>query len=67
MPKQGSFNRPDGIAVSRPIEDMIPYIDREDFEKEMIIDPVSFDPYKEDGKIKEKDYNIENSSADSMS
>ena len=48
QPKQGAFNRPDGKTVPRPIEDMIPYLDREEFDKEMIIDPVLFDPYKEE-------------------
>jgi len=47
MPKQGAFRRPDGKPVPRPIEDMLPYIEREEFEKEMIIDPIPFDPYKE--------------------
>ena len=46
-PKQGAFNRPDGKTVPRPIEDMIPYVDREELEKDMIIDPVPFDPYIE--------------------
>lgn len=46
IPKQGAFNRPDGKTVPRPIEDSIPYIDREEFAKDMIIDPVPFDPYK---------------------
>lgn len=46
QPKQGAFNRPDGKTVPRPIEDMLPYIPREEFDKEMIIDPVSFDLYK---------------------
>lgn len=47
MPKQGAFNRPDGKTVPRPIEDMLPYISREELEKDMIIEPVPFDPYKE--------------------
>lgn len=46
IPKQGAFNRPDGKTVPRPIEDMIPYEDREEFDKTMIIEPVPFDPYK---------------------
>ncbi len=46
-PKQGFFKRPDGKPVPRPIEDMIPYVDREEFKKDMIIEPVPFDPYKE--------------------
>lgn len=47
IPKQGAFHRPDGKPVPRPIEDMIPYVDREEFKKDMIIEPVPFDPYKE--------------------
>lgn len=47
IPKQGTFNRPDGKYVPRPIEDMFPYLDREELEKEMIIEPVPFDPYKD--------------------
>jgi acetolactate synthase-1/2/3 large subunit len=47
MPKQGAFDRPDGKTVPRPIEDMAPYLDREELEREMIIDSVPFDPYKE--------------------
>jgi acetolactate synthase-1/2/3 large subunit len=46
IPKQGAFDRPDGKTVPRPIEDMIPYQDREDFDREMIIEPIPFDPYK---------------------
>ena len=47
MPKQGAFDRPDGRTVPRPIEDMAPFLDRSEFDNEMIIDPVLFDPYKE--------------------
>jgi acetolactate synthase I/II/III large subunit len=47
IPKQGAFNRPDGKTVPRPIEDMLPFLDREEFEDEMIIDTIPFDPYKE--------------------
>ena len=47
IPKQGAFDRPDGKTVPRPIEDMIPYLDREEFNKDMIIEPIPFDPYKD--------------------
>ncbi len=67
IPKQGVFLRPDGISVPRPIEDMVPYVEREEFEKDMIIEPVPFDPYKGIEEIKEEEYDISNSSADSMS
>ena len=46
IPKQGAFNRPDGKTVPRPIGDMIPYEDRETFDRTMIVEPVPFDPYK---------------------
>ncbi len=48
MPKQGAFNRPDGKTVPRPIEDMLPYLEREVIEKEMIIESIPFDPYKKE-------------------
>ncbi len=47
IPRQGSFDRPDGKTVPRPIEDMFPYLDREELEEEMIIPPIYFDPYRE--------------------
>ena len=47
LPIQGVFNRPDGKPISRPIEDMFPYLNRDEFSKEMIIDSIPFDPYKE--------------------
>lgn len=36
-PKQSSMAMPDGKMVSRPLEDMFPFLDREEFEKEMVI------------------------------
>ncbi len=47
-PKQGAFNRPDGKTVPRPIEDMLPYLDRAELEKDMIIEAIPFDPYKDE-------------------
>jgi len=44
IPKTGSFILPDGSMVSRPMEDLFPYLEREDFEKEMIIKPVTYEP-----------------------
>jgi len=32
--------RPDGTMVSKPLEDMYPFLDRDEFEKEMIVKPV---------------------------
>ena len=49
-PKQGAFNRPDGKTVPRPIEDMIPYTTREELEKDMVIRPIPFDPYRGEEK-----------------
>jgi hypothetical protein len=46
MPRQGAFNRPDGKTVPRPIEDLLPYMDRDELYGEMIIEPIPFDPYK---------------------
>lgn len=46
-PKQGSFNRPDGKTVPRPIEDMIPYVSNNELKEDMIIEEIPFDPYKE--------------------
>lgn len=48
QPRQGAFNRPDGKTVPRPIEDMLPYLDRKEFEKDMIIETIPFDLYKEE-------------------
>jgi acetolactate synthase-1/2/3 large subunit len=36
-PKQSSMAMPDGRMVSRPLEDMFPFLSREEFEKEMVI------------------------------
>jgi len=45
-PKQGTFERLDGKVVPRPIEDMFPYISREELAREMLIDLVPFEPYQ---------------------
>lgn len=36
MPKLSSEKRPDGTMVSKPLEDMWPFLDREEFERNMI-------------------------------
>ena len=46
-PKQGNYVRPDGKPIPRPIEDMSPFMDREEFKKDMIIDTILFDTYKD--------------------
>jgi acetolactate synthase-1/2/3 large subunit len=40
-PRVRSERLPDGRMVSKPLEDMYPYLDRELFYKEMIVKPVS--------------------------
>jgi acetolactate synthase-1/2/3 large subunit len=39
-PKQASMSLPDGRIVSRPLEDLAPFLDREEFKQNMIIDPL---------------------------
>ena len=39
-PTNSALIRPDGTMVSKPLEDMYPFLDREEFVKEMIIKPV---------------------------
>jgi acetolactate synthase-1/2/3 large subunit len=39
-PKLSSSARPDGSMVSKPLEDMWPFMDREEFKENMIIKPV---------------------------
>lgn len=40
LPKVTSEKKPDGRMVSKPLEDMYPFLDRETFKKEMIVKPV---------------------------
>lgn len=37
MPKTSSMRKPDGTMVSKPLEDMYPFLPRDEFEKNMII------------------------------
>ncbi len=39
-PKIASFVKPDGSIVSKPLEDLWPFLDREEFNKNMIVAPV---------------------------
>ena len=39
-PKIASFVKPDGSIVSKPLEDLWPFLDREEFKKNMIISPI---------------------------
>ena len=40
IPKVTSAVKPDGKLISKPLEDMYPFLPREEFYKNMIIDPV---------------------------
>ncbi|MCX6718079.1 MAG: thiamine pyrophosphate-binding protein [Candidatus Staskawiczbacteria bacterium] len=40
IPAVASEKNPDGAMVSKPLEDMYPFLDREEFKKEMIIKPL---------------------------
>lgn len=42
IPKMGSKVLPDGRMVSRPMEEMYPYLSEKEMEKQMIIKPVSY-------------------------
>jgi acetolactate synthase-1/2/3 large subunit len=39
-PKTSSLKKEDGTMVSKPLEDMYPFLDREEFKKDMIIPPI---------------------------
>lgn len=41
LPKQGFERQPDGTNAPRPLEDMFPYMDRDEFKAAMIVEPVS--------------------------
>jgi acetolactate synthase-1/2/3 large subunit len=40
-PKQSSQSLPDGRIVSKPLEDLAPFLDRKEFLENMLIDPIS--------------------------
>ncbi|MFH1851405.1 MAG: thiamine pyrophosphate-binding protein [Candidatus Neomarinimicrobiota bacterium] len=40
IPRQGFVRRPDGTGFARPLEDMYPYLDREEFRGLMIVEPL---------------------------
>ena len=40
VPAVSALQRPDGTLVSRPLEDMYPFLDREEFRSEMVIEPL---------------------------
>ncbi|MGB8005651.1 MAG: thiamine pyrophosphate-dependent enzyme, partial [Terriglobales bacterium] len=39
-PRVTSIQRPDGSFLSKPLEDLWPFLDREEFAKNMIVEPV---------------------------
>ena len=41
IPTNASAMRSDGVLVSKPLEDMYPFLDREEFAAEMIVPPVN--------------------------
>ena len=40
IPTNSSLMRNDGVLVSKPLEDMYPFLDRDEFAQNMIISPV---------------------------
>jgi acetolactate synthase-1/2/3 large subunit len=40
IPRVSSLKKPDGSIISKPIEDLYPFLDRKEFRDNMIIDPV---------------------------
>ena len=40
-PRVTSIQRPDGSFVSKPLEDLWPFLDRDEFAENMIVEPVS--------------------------
>jgi acetolactate synthase-1/2/3 large subunit len=40
-PKMSSVKLPDGRMVSKPLEDMVPFLEREEFKENMIVEPIS--------------------------
>jgi acetolactate synthase-1/2/3 large subunit len=42
-PRVSSMQRPDGSMVSKPLEDMWPFLDREEFLSNMVIPPIDED------------------------
>lgn len=41
MPKLGSFIKPDGTMASRPLEDLVPLLDRDEFRSNMLTKPIN--------------------------
>ena len=41
QPKLSSEIKPDGKMISKPLEDMFPFVDREEFKRNMIISVIN--------------------------
>jgi acetolactate synthase-1/2/3 large subunit len=41
IPRLASYRKPDGSMVSRPLEDLFPFLDREEFESNMIVKTIA--------------------------
>jgi len=52
-PKLSSEKKPDGSMVSRPLEDMYPFLDRDEFFSHLLIQPWDEDKKKESQKVKD--------------
>jgi acetolactate synthase-1/2/3 large subunit len=40
IPRVSSLKKPDGTIISKPLEDLFPFLDRKEFSENMCIDPV---------------------------
>jgi acetolactate synthase-1/2/3 large subunit len=40
MPRISSMQKPDGTMVSKPMEDLWPFLDRDEFKSNMIVPPL---------------------------
>jgi acetolactate synthase I/II/III large subunit len=40
IPRVSSLKKPDGTIISKPIEDLYPFLSREEFQENMIVDPI---------------------------
>jgi acetolactate synthase-1/2/3 large subunit len=40
IPRVSSMQRPDGAMVSKPLEDLFPFLDREEFRHNMLVPPL---------------------------
>ena len=40
IPRVSSLKKPDGSIISKPLEDLYPFLDRKEFAENMIVDPV---------------------------